>query len=217
MKQGVSDNFYLNNPSLPTEKTEFEWTPEMLKELKKAGKDIISFAEKFFYIVNLDRGKEVIKLYKAQKRVLKSLVKNNRVVLLSSRQAGKTTLVTIFALWYTCFNKDKSILIVANKEKTAIEILGRIRVAYELLPNWIKPGVKDYSKTNIVFANDSRIYVSTTASSAGRSSSINCVDGDSVVTIRDKKTQQIFDIRLEDLNAILEQDGIIIPTNLIEE
>lgn len=175
MKSPINDNFYLNNPSLPTEKTQFEWTPEMLNDLKKAGKDIIAFAEKFFYIVNLDRGKEVIKLYKAQKRVLKSLVKNNRVVLLSSRQAGKTTLVTIFALWYTCFNVDKSILIVANKEKTAIEILGRIRVAYELLPNWIKPGVKDYSKTNIVFANDSRIYVSTTASSAGRSSSINCL------------------------------------------
>ena len=173
--QSKNDNFYLNNPALPTEKTEFEWTAEMLKDLKKCEKDIITFAEKFFYIVNLDRGKEVIKLYKAQKRVLKSLVRNNRVVLLSSRQAGKTTLVTIFALWFTCFNKDKSILIVANKEKTAIEILGRIRVAYEMLPNWIKPGVKDYSKTNIVFANDSRIYVSTTASTAGRSSSINCL------------------------------------------
>lgn len=86
-----------------------------------------------------------------------------------------TTLVTIFALWFCAFNKDKSILIVANKERTAIEILGRIRLAYEMLPNWIKPGVKDYSKTNILFANDSRIYVSTTASTAGRSSSINCL------------------------------------------
>ena len=191
----MSDNlnqFYLKNPALPTEKTEFEWTPEMLKELNKAGKDAVYFAEKYFTIVNLDRGKEIIKLYKAQKRVLKSLVKYNRVVLLSSRQAGKTTLVTIFALWFTCFNKDKTILIVANKEKTATEILSRIRTAYELLPNWIKPGVKDYSKTNVVFANDSRIFVSTTASTAARGSSINCLLIDEAAHIDRFKEEEFF-------------------------
>jgi len=194
-----NDNFYLNNPSLPTEKSKFEWTPEMVSELAKCKKNIVHFAEKYFYIVNLDRGKEVIKLYKPQKRVLKSLVKHNRVVLLSSRQAGKTTLITIFALWFTSFYNDKSILIVANKEKTAIEILSRIRTAYELLPNWLKPGVKDYSKTNVVFANDSRIYVSTTASTAGRSSSINCIIGSEPITIKNKKTNEIITLPIEDL------------------
>ena len=208
--------YYLNNPALPTEHSQFEWTPEMMLELRKTKKDITYFAEKYFNIVNLDRGKELIKLYRPQKRILKSLAKNNRVVLLSSRQMGKTTLITIFALWFTCFNKDKSILVVANKEKTAIEILGRIRTAYELLPNWLKPGVKDYSKTNVVFANDSRIYVSTTASTAGRSSSINCVDGNSIVTIRDKKTKEVFNISMEDLNGMLAEGGVFVPTDLIE-
>jgi phage terminase large subunit-like protein len=198
------NQFYLNNPSLPTEKAEFDWTPEMVVDLKRCKRDIVYFAEKFFYIVNLDRGKEVIKLYKAQKRILKSLVKNDRVVLLSSRQAGKTTLITIFALWYTTFNDDKTILIVGNKEKTAIEILGRIRLAYEMLPNWIKSGIKDYSKTNIVFANDSRIFVSTTASSAGRGGSINCllidecVHGNTKITIKNKITNEIKKIKIKD-------------------
>jgi hypothetical protein len=211
------NSYYLKNESLPTAKTEFEWTPEMVQGLQKAKGDIIYFAENYFHIVNLDRGKEIIKLYKAQKRILKSMVKNNRVILLSSRQAGKTTLITIFALWFTSFNPDKSILIVANKEKTAIEILGRIRLAYELLPNWLKSGTADYSKTDVKFTNGSRIYVSTTASTAGRSSSINCVDGESVITVKDKTTQQIFDIKMKDLAFILENDGIIIPTTMFED
>lgn len=86
-----------------------------------------------------------------------------------------TTMMSVFALWYICFNKDKNVLLVANKEKTAIEILGRVRTAYELLPNWLKPGVVDYSKTNMLLANGSRIFISTTASTAARGSSINCL------------------------------------------
>jgi hypothetical protein len=200
----INNKFYLNNPAIPTEKTTFEFTPEMLKDIAKCKKDIVYFAEKFFYIINLDRGKEVIKLYKAQKRILKSMVKNNRVVLLSSRQAGKTTLVTIFALWYCCFNDDKSILVVANTEKTAIGILGRIRTAYEMLPNFLKPGAKDYSKTNVVFANDSKIYASTTATTAGRSGSINvllideCVHGNTKITIKNKITNEIKKIKIKE-------------------
>jgi hypothetical protein len=184
--------YYLKNPALPTENAKFEWTPQMVDDLKKAKKDIIFFAENYFWIVNVDRGKEIIKPYKAQKRILKSMVKNKRLVLLSSRQAGKTTMITIFAMWFTCFNKDKTILIVANKEKTAIEILGRIRTAYELLPNWIKPGVKDYSKTNIQFANDSRIFVTTTASTAGRSASIGVLLIDEAAHIDKFKEEEFF-------------------------
>jgi len=193
------NTYYLKNEALPTAKTEFEWTPEMVQGLQKAKDDIIYFAENYFHIVNLDRGKEIIKLYKAQKRILKSMVKNNRVILLSSRQAGKTTLVTIFALWFTSFNADKSILVVANKEKTAIEILGRIRLAYEMLPNWLKSGTADYSKTDVKFTNGSRIYVSTTASTAGRSSSINCIIGSEPITIKNKLTNEIITIPIADL------------------
>jgi hypothetical protein len=184
--------YYMNNPSLPTPDAEFDWTQEMLEDFQKCQNDINYFAEKFFTIINIDRGKELIDLYRAQKRVLRSMVKNKRVVLLSSRQAGKTTMVTIFALWFCCFNNDKSVLIVANKEKTAIEILGRIRLAYELMPNWLKSGVVDYSKTNVLLANGCRISVSTTASSAGRSSSIGVLLIDEAAHIDKHKEEEFF-------------------------
>ena len=100
---------------------------------------------------------------------------NRFFILLASRQIGKTTLMTIYALWVACFQKDQSILIVANKEGTAIEIFRRIRLAYEELPNWLKPGVKEYGKTSMSLANGCRIGISTTTGTAARGQSINCL------------------------------------------
>jgi hypothetical protein len=74
-----------------------------------------------------------------------------------------------------CFNDDYRAAIVANKETTAINIFKRIRMAYEQLPNYIKPGVKDYGKTGMTLGNDSSIIVSTTTATSVRGDSLNCV------------------------------------------
>jgi len=172
-KKADEDKFYLGNKNLPVPSTEYEWSPEMATHLKKSANNILHFAENFFYIVNLDRGRVCIKLHKCQKRVLRTLRDNRYVSLLASRQVGKTTMMTIYALWIVCFQKDQRILVVANKEQTAINIFKRIRMAYEMLPNWIKPGVEEYGKTSMLLANGSSIGISTTSSDAGRGDSCN--------------------------------------------
>jgi hypothetical protein len=175
--------FYRGDKNIPKEDAQFIWTPKMVKELKKCQKDIIHFAEKYFYITNLDRGKETINLYVKQKQILRSLMNNRFVVVCSCRQAGKTTLMTIYALWITCFMSDQRVVIVANKEQTAINVFKRIRLAYEQLPNFIKPGVKEYGKTGMTLANDSSIGISTTTSTAVRGESINCLIVDEMAFI----------------------------------
>jgi len=169
----ANKHYYLGNKNLPRGSAEFEWTPKMVKELRKAKKNILYFAENFFHIVNLDRGKEKIALFKCQKRVLRGLRDNRFVCLLASRQIGKTTLMTIYCLWIACFQEDQRILIVANKEQTAINIFRRVRMAYEMLPNYLKPGVVEYGKTTMVLSNGSSIGISTTSSDAGRGDSCN--------------------------------------------
>ena len=164
---------YMNNPNLPTVGAEFEYTPDMVKELKKSKSNILHFAEKYFYIISLDEGKKTIDLHYCQKRALRKMRDNRFFILLASRQIGKTTMMTIYALWIACFNQDQRILIVANKEGTALEIMSRIRLAYEELPNWLKPGVKEYGKTSIVLANGTRIGISTTTGTAARGQSVN--------------------------------------------
>ena len=82
-------SIYLGNPNLPSAKAQFEYTPEMLTELKRCADNIAHFAETHFFITTMDHGKIKIKLFKPQRRILKSLGAFNRVVCLASRQSGK--------------------------------------------------------------------------------------------------------------------------------
>jgi hypothetical protein len=184
--------YYMGNERLPTKEAEFEWTKEMVKDLKKCGQNLLQFAEKHFTIVNLDRGRDTITLHKCQKRVLRALRDHRFNIVLASRQIGKTTMMCIYALWTSCFNDDQRILIVANKEQTAINIFKRVRLAYEELPNWLKPGVIEYGKTSMLLANGSSIGISTTSSDAGRGDSCNVLILDELAFIDDHLVQDFW-------------------------
>jgi hypothetical protein len=183
---------YMNNPNLPAVGAEFEYTSAQIKHLQKAAKNLLYFAENFFYIISLDDGKQKIKLHLPQKRALRKMRDNRFFILLASRQIGKTTMMTIYALWIACFNNDQKILIVANKEGTAIEIMQRIRMAYEELPNWLKPGVKEYGKTSVTLANGTRIGISTTTGTAARGQSVNCLILDELAFIEPHLVEEFW-------------------------
>lgn len=95
-----------------------------------------------------------------------------------------STIYCIFALWFTTFFPEKKVMILANKAQTALELLSRIATAYEYLPSWLKCACVEYNKGSITFANMSAIKAFASSSDAARGFSCNCVDGDSVVTIR---------------------------------
>lgn len=167
--------FYMGNKNLPNVNWKGEYTTSQVNALKKASQNILYFAENYFFIINLDRGRETIKLYPAQKRAIRKMRDNRFFIQLASRQIGKSTMMTIYILWQACFNADQRILLVANKEATAIEIFQRVRMAYEELPNWLKPPVKEYAKTSMTLENGSRIGITTTTGSAARGQSVNCL------------------------------------------
>ena len=114
----VSGKFFQGNENILRSNAEFKWSPEMVEELKLCIKSILHFAEKHFYIIKPDTGKEKITLYKYQKKILKAFKANRFNIVLSSRQSGKTTTITIYALWLVCFFEYKRITILANKEST---------------------------------------------------------------------------------------------------
>ena len=172
-KKTDKTEFYLGNPNLPAADAVIAYEPWMVKDIKKCRQNLLYFAENFFYIINPEKGKkQVIKMFPYQKQILRTLRDNNKVILLASRQCGKTTLLTIYALWVASFNDYQNIVIVANKESTAIEVFRRIKLAYEELPLWIKPGVISFATTSCEFDNGSRISISTTTGSAARGMTI---------------------------------------------
>lgn len=169
----VSGKYFQGNENILRSNAEFKWTEEMVEELKLCIKSILHFAENHFYIITGDRGKEKIQLYKYQKKLLKAFKANRFNIVLSSRQSGKTTTITIYALWLVCFFEYKRITIVANKESTAKSIFASIRLAYEELPIYLKPAVKSWRKDGFNLLNGGSITISTTSSAGPRGTSSN--------------------------------------------
>ena len=106
----VKSKYYLGNENLPTTEAKYEYTAEHVSELKKCKQNLLHFAQNYFFIINIDSGREVIALRKYQKRIMRKMRDNRFVIIMSSRQSGKTTLMTIYALWMACFNSDQKIV-----------------------------------------------------------------------------------------------------------
>lgn len=169
---------YLGNSNLRGAGEIVDYTDEQIDEIIKCKTDIIYFAENYFKIVHMDKGEHIIQLYDFQKSILKSFVENDSEkrhrCLLSSRQIGKTTISTLYMLWFALFNEDKNIAILANKEETAKDVLAKIKLAYQALPIWMQHGIKDggWSKKSIELENGMAIMAASTASSAIRGKAI---------------------------------------------
>jgi hypothetical protein len=112
-----------------------------------------------------------------------------------------TTVVGIFGLHYSMFNKDKTVAIMANKMQGAIEIMDRVKVLLEGLPPFLKPGIKEYNKKSITFENGCKMIAAATSPSAVRGLAINCMTGDNEVTIQDQDTGEVFNIPLSELGT----------------
>lgn len=76
-----------------------------------------------------------------------------------------TTIVSAFLFYNLVFNKDFNIAILANKGAKSRDILAKIRLMYEMLPWWLKPGVVEWNKGRIQFSNGSTCYASATSNS----------------------------------------------------
>lgn len=167
------DKGYLGNPLLKKSRKQIQWTPEMVQEFLRCGQDPIYFAERYIKIVHVDHGLIPIQLYDYQKEIIDKLQNNRRVAVVTSRQAGKTTTAAAIILHYILFNEHKTVALLANKGDAAREILERIKLAYESLPDWLQSGVEEWNKGSIELENGCKVIAAATSSSAIRGKSIS--------------------------------------------
>ncbi len=153
------------------------YTKEMVWELQKCASDIVYFAENYFTVLHPIHGKkrlcELEGLYDFQKDMIKNFSENRFSIVLASRQVGKTTCSCIYLLWFALFNTDKTLAILANKQSTAQSIVGDIKIAYEQLPAFMKPGVKKYDALTIEFDNGTTVFSRATSEDALRGESVS--------------------------------------------
>jgi len=196
---------YRGSHNLKKSNVAIEWTQELLQEFVSCSSDPIYFAENYMKIVNVDKGLITIPLYDYQKDIISTAKDNRFTVAECSRQSGKTTAITVLVLWYIIFHPNKTVALLANKADTAREILSRIQLAYEHLPKWLQQGVIEWNKGSFVLENGSRVLAAATSSNNIRGYAVNCVDGKSVITVKDKETGFINVLTIDELKKKIEK------------
>ena len=166
---------------------------EIIKqEYIRCAKDPIYFLKKYCQIQHPTRGRINFNLYPFQEGVLKLLNKNDRNIILKSRQLGISTLVAGIALWMMIFQKDKAILVVATKQDTAKNLVTKVKFMYDNLPSWLQIGFEENNKLALRLKNGSQIKAVSAASDAGRSEAISLLIIDEAAFIEENKIEEIW-------------------------
>ena len=181
------DAFFMRDIDLRAPNVTFKMTDEEMEEYQRCYDDAVYYVENYCKFMT-DRGLKVVDLRDFQKNVVKTVTdevyipslgewgpKNRNVIWMAARQSGKTTTVSAFLSWMLIFHADRNILVVANKEDTAIEIVDKITNIFKGLPYFLKPGCINFGKTGLRLENGSRIISSATTNTASIGFTIHCI------------------------------------------
>ena len=166
---------YLGNPNLKRANVAQNFTPEEVEEFVKCSKDPVYFITNYIKIISLDLGLVPFELYPFQADMVNKFHDNRFNIAKLPRQSGKSTVVTAYLLWYTLFNDNVNVAILANKAATAREMLQRLQLSYENLPNWMQQGVVNWNRGSLELENGSKIMAASTSASAVRGMSFNII------------------------------------------
>ena len=183
---------YNGNPNLKQIGTPVSYTLEQMREIQKCILDPIYFIETYCQIVSLDKGLVPFKLYDCQKEKVHTILNNRKVILMEGRQQGKTITAAACILWYTLFQENKTVAILANKSSAAREVLSRYELMYEMLPMWMQQGVKTFNKGDIELENGSKVFTAATSTSGIRGKSVNWLYIDEAAIIPNNVAEQFF-------------------------
>jgi hypothetical protein len=176
---------------------------QIIEELMELRKDYTLFIEKYGRIRTVI-GLRPIRMYDYQKKIMKNLQKGNFNIILKARQTGVSTIVAMYLGCFCMFNSERDILVIAIDEKTAKELVLKIKTFINNLPSFIKPVINNpRNKESIEFANGSRIMASTSTGHAGRSFASSflvideCFFSDTKIKLKNKKTGEIVEMTME--------------------
>lgn len=127
-------------------------------------------------------------------------------------KSHNSTTVGAFALWYAIFHPDKFIGIASNKASSAKDLLRRIKIMYEELPFYLKPGVIEYNKNSIEFENGSKIETAGTTEDTFRGRSVALLLLDELAFVSDGIAREFYTSVYPAISSSNEAKIIIIST-----
>ena len=208
----MADTQYLGNPNLKKTNVPVQFSRDQVMEFIKCKEDPIYFALNYIKIVSLDHGVIPFRLYDFQQDLIKSFHEKRFTICKMPRQTGKSTTCVAFLLHYLIFNDNVTIGILANKASTAREILGRLQLAYENLPQWMQHGIISWNKGSVELENGSTILAASTSASAVRGMSFNIIFLDEFAFVPTQMADDFFASVYPTLSSGKRTKGIIVAT-----
>ena len=149
----------------------YKRTKEEIDDYLKCREDPVYFASKCFLMT--PEGLKACKLRDYQIEYLEALKESNFTILLSCRQAGKSTTTAIFCLWVILFNTDMAGLILSKSGPAGVDLLSKTKDMYLNLPYYLKAGTMKWNQHEIGFDNNSSIRTEAFSPTAGLGNTIN--------------------------------------------
>ena len=153
-------------------------------EIKKCASDFIYFCKTYVQIVHPKRGAIPFKLFPYQERVYKEFEANQFCIVKKFRQAGLTTLASIWCLWLAMFKFNQKIMLLSISDREAVAVGNDVSNIIDNLPDWLKPDLKTNSKHEKEFADTESVMWFYTPSAA-RSKSLSVLIVDEAAFIKD--------------------------------
>ena len=126
------------------------------------------------------------------------------LVILYPRQSGKTVTAATYLLWRSIFHPTQIMIgIVANKPKTAREVLDKIKKIFLSLPVWMQPGVEVWNKSEIEYDNSTRIMTDSPSSDSFRGYTCNIVYVDESAYIKKSLWDEFIDAVMPTMNSLI--------------
>jgi len=203
---------YNGNANLKQVGEVIEFTPEQVAEYVKCESDVEYFLEKYAKIVSLDDGVVPFKPFPYQKRILKALAVNRKILVKLFRQGGKSSIIAGYFAWYCLFKDNKNACILANKMFTAKEIFSRVQFIIEQCPKWLQQGVKEWNKTSFVLENGTRCFCAATSPSAISGQSVSLLLCDEFALLKGNLAEEFVASVFPTISSSEQSQLIIVST-----
>jgi hypothetical protein len=145
---------------------------QLLLEYAKCAADPSYTIESYFETFDkTQEGFVPFKLFDKQKLLISNYENNRFNLVLKYRQAGISTVTAAYAAVKTAFaisDNPERVLILANKQETAVEFLNKITSFIKQLPDWVNIGFDKASQKHVRLSNGSELKAVATSADALR-------------------------------------------------
>lgn len=190
-----------NNALVKKPNTDDDLEDWQIEEMFKCAEDPYYFFSNYVKIQHTTRGAVHFNLYPYQTRVIDTIINNQNIIALQPRQSGKSAAIVGYILWETVFKSDIEVGIASHKGSGAKDLMKRFKYAYESLPAWMKPGVKEYNVFNVAFDNNSTVEAATTTENTFRGTSKAIVYLDELAFVTPRIAEEFWTSLLPSLSA----------------